>query len=152
MKANEVKTYGQLEEFLNENAVGKEVGYSTWSGFYSLEQLMRDVDKKLCTRKIKYERSNAQRQYLYYGYDLCLGYIEFKKTANGTFKSVTLACVDKNKSWLDDVVSAEKRQSEAKEKALKALAEHGFESFEAFQHFISYELPEDMKKEVRRGY
>lgn len=129
MKANEVKNFGQLEQFLNEEANGIDVRRSAWNGFYELRGIARQVDKAFDINSIPNYRRNSQTRHLYYG-TLSLGYITFKKTSDGKIKEVTLSCVDKNKSWLDAVSADEKRKGDEEAKATELLKERGFKDLD----------------------
>lgn len=147
MKANEVKNFGQLEEFLNEKSKGQEIRYSVWWGFSQLEDMMREIDEHFDIRRERHQRTNEQQRKLYYG-DLCLGYISFKKTADRKFKEVSLACVGKDKSWLDAVSADEKRKSDEEAKATELLKEHGFKDLDDLVAYLR-KFPKSKIKDIK---
>ena len=146
MKANEVKTYGQLEQFLNEEAKGVEIKYSTWHGFYILRDFARQVDTAFDILPIPRDRRNSQTRYRYYG-TLLLGYITFKKTSDGKLKEVTLSVCDKGKSWLDAVFADEQRKHEEELKTAELLKERGFENVDELVKYLR-ELSPSVKKDI----
>lgn len=147
MKANEVKNFGQLEQFLNEEAKGIDVRHSAWNGFYELRGIARQVDKAFDINSIPRDRRNSQTCYLHYG-RLLLGYITFKRTSDGKIKEVTLSCVNKDKSWLDAVSADEKRKSDEEIKATELLKERGFKDLDDLVAYLR-KFPKSKIKDIK---
>lgn len=137
MKANEVKNFGQLEQFLNEEVKGLIIGGNVWSGFFKLGSIARTVDAKFDVRSIRNMKGNYQSRYLFYG-DLYVGYLSYKKTSDNRFKEVSLSVRNKGESWMDVVSANEKRKKDDEVKATELLKERGFESL--------YDLVEYLRK------
>lgn len=147
MKANEVKNFGQLEQFLSEEAKGIDVRRSAWNGFYELRGIAQQVDTAFDINSIPRDRRNSQTRYLYYG-TLLLGYITFKRTSDGKIKEVTLSCVNKDKSWLDAVSADEKRKSDEEAKATELLKERGFKDLDDLVAYLR-KFPKSKIKDIK---
>lgn len=137
MKANEVKNFGQLEQFLNEEAKGLVIRGNAWSGFFELRTIMNQVDEAFDVKTIRGMNGNYQSRYLYYG-DLYVGYISYKKTSDNEIKEVTLSVRSKGESWMDVVSADEKRKDDDEIKTTELLKARGFESL--------YDLVEYLRK------
>ena len=147
MKANEVKNFGQLEQFLNEEAKGLVVRGNAWNGFFELRIIMNQVDKAFDVKTIRGMNGNYQSRYLYYG-DLYVGYISYKKTSDSKIKEVTLSVRSKGESWLDVVSANEKRKNDEEIKATELLEERGFKSLDDLVAYLR-KFPDSKRKEIR---
>lgn len=147
MKANEVKNFGQLEQFLNEEAKGLVIRGNAWSAFFKLRTIMNQVDEAFDVETIRGMNGNYQSRYLYYG-DLYVGYISYKKTSDNKIKEVTLSVRSKGESWMDVVSADERRKKDEEIKTSEILKERGFESIDDLVTYLR-KFPDSKRNDIR---